>query len=88
MPHNPRRTPGSVGIVIELFREEGEVDAVAYYSPECNAEVHRELIHEDFGRNTQRFAKAFQDDEEARTCPDCSYVMKQEADVWTLESAD
>lgn len=88
VPHNPCRTPRSVGIVIELFREEGEVDAVAYYCPECNAKVHRELIHEDFGRNNQRVAKAFQDDEEARSCPDCGYVMKQEADVWTLESAD
>ncbi|MDZ7702102.1 MAG: 3-hydroxyanthranilate 3,4-dioxygenase [Halobacteriales archaeon] len=88
VPHNPRRTPGSVGIVIELFRDEEEVDVVAYYCPECNGEVHRELIHEDFGRNIQRVATAFQDDEEARTCPDCGHVMAPQADPWTLEAAD
>ena len=88
IPHNPRRTPGSVGIVIELFRDDDEVDLVAYYCPECNAEVHRETIHEDFGRNIQRVAKAFQDDEEARTCGNCGHTMKPEAEPWTMEAAD
>lgn len=87
VPHNPRRTPGSVGIVIELFRKADEVDEVAYYCPECNAEVHREVISEDFGRDIQRVAQAFQRDEDARTCPECDHVMKPEADLWTLESA-
>lgn len=88
VPHNPRRTPGSIGIVIELFRDDDEVDLVAYYCPECNEEVHRETIHEDFGRNIQRVAKAFQDDEDARTCGSCGHTMEPEADLWTLESAD
>ena len=88
VPHNPRRTPGSIGIVIELFRDEDEIDEVAYYCPECNAEVHREVIHEDFGRNIQRVAQEFEQDEAARTCGNCGHVMQERADVWTLESAD
>lgn len=88
VPHNPRRTPGSVGIVIELFREDDEIDEVAYYCPECNEQVHQEVIHEDFGRNIQRVATQFQQDEEARTCPACGHVMGPEAPPWTLEMAD
>lgn len=88
VPHNPRRTPGSVGIVIELFREDDEVDVVEYYCPECNERVHREEIHEDFGRNIQRVAEEFQADTEARTCGSCGHVMAERADPWTEEAAD
>lgn len=88
VPHNPRRTPDSVGIVIELFREDDEIDEVAYYCPECNAQVHHEVIHEDFGRNIQRVAQMFEQDEDARTCPECGHVMQQRADLWTLDSVE
>jgi 3-hydroxyanthranilate 3,4-dioxygenase len=88
IPHNPRRTPESIGIVIELFRGDDEIDVVAFYCPECNAEVHQEAIHEDFGRNIQRMAEAFQEDEAARTCDACGHVMAPQADPWTLEAAD
>jgi 3-hydroxyanthranilate 3,4-dioxygenase len=87
VPHNPQRTPGSTGIVIELFREDDEVDVVEYYCPECNDLVHSETIHEDFGRNIQRVAREFQADEHARTC-DCGHVMAAEPALWTEEAAD
>lgn len=88
VPHNPRRTPGSVGVVIELFREDEEIDIVEYYCPECNELVHSEEIYEDFGRNIQRVAKEFQADEAARTCESCGHVLKEQADPWTMEGAD
>lgn len=88
VPHNPRRTPGSSGIVIELFRDDDEIDVVEYYCPECNELVHHEEIHEDFGRNIQRVAKEFQANEDARTCGDCGHVMIEEADIWTMDAAD
>jgi 3-hydroxyanthranilate 3,4-dioxygenase len=87
VPHNPQRTPDSSGIVIELFRDDDEIDIVEYYCPECNALVYRDEIYEDFGRNIRRVAEEFQADEEARTCGECGNVMAETADVWTDESA-
>lgn len=44
VPHSPQRPAGTVGLVIERKRREGELDGFVWYCPECNTKVYEEFI--------------------------------------------
>ena len=74
--HSPQRPqPGSVGLVIEPKRQEGELDAIEWYCFECGACVHRaEKQLESIVRDLPPIYEAFYASEEARTCPRCNAI--------------
>ncbi len=74
--HSPQRpVPGSVGLVIERPRPEGEPDGFEWYCPQCQSLVHRsEFQLVSLVDDLPRAFAAFYDDDEARTCPGCGWV--------------
>ncbi len=89
--HSPQRPQeGSIGLVIEPKRQQGELDAVEWYCFECQSLVHRaELQMESIVKDLLPVYKAFYASEEDRTCPACNALHpgKEPPEGWvTLPS--
>lgn len=71
--HSPQRPdPESVGLVVEYQRSAGELDAFQWACPTCAHVVHRvEVQVQAIDEDLPPLFAAFQDDPEARTCPEC-----------------
>jgi 3-hydroxyanthranilate 3,4-dioxygenase len=71
--HSPQRPePGSVGLVVEPARADGQPDGFEWYCFECKGLVHRvEVNVESLVDDLPPLYKAFYADEKARTCPHC-----------------
>lgn len=74
--HSPQRpVPDSVGLVIEVQRPAGAMDAFEWYCPRCHGLIHRaELQLVSIVDDLPRAFTAFYDDEAARTCAGCGWV--------------
>jgi len=78
IPHNPCRTEGSIGLVIERVRNTGiHNDGLMWFCENCNEKLHEYKfplinIEKDF---LPRF-KEFYDSEELRTCKKCKHIMQ------------
>ncbi len=77
VPHSPRRSANSVGLVIELKREEKHKDGLLWYCENCNNMLHETYfkltnIEKDF---LPRF-KAFYNSKDLRTCKKCGTTME------------
>lgn len=78
VPHNPIRSEGSVGLVIERIRKgTGLDDGLLWFCDKCNHKLHEIYfpltnIEKDF---LPRY-KEFYDSEELRTCDNCGHVME------------
>jgi 3-hydroxyanthranilate 3,4-dioxygenase len=79
-PHQPSRSEGSIGLVIERVRKgKGLIDGLQWHCEKCNNKLHEykfELvdIEKDF---LPRF-KEFYGSEELRTCKECGTVMESD----------
>ncbi len=78
-PHAPQRPqPDSVGLVVESPRMAGMKDAFEWYCFNCNARVHRAELSllDPSGIVTElpKIFNDFNDDAEARKCPNCGTV--------------
>lgn len=73
VPHSPQRPDaGSIGIVIERIREEGDLERFVWFCAECSATVHEvELQVRDIVEDLPPVFQAFYDSTDARTCPAC-----------------
>jgi 3-hydroxyanthranilate 3,4-dioxygenase len=73
--HSPQRpVPDSIGLVIEIKRPAGEVDAFEWYCPRCSALIHRsELLLVSIVQDLPKAFAAFYDSEPNRTCT-CGYI--------------
>ena len=78
VPHQPRRGPDTVGLVIEVKRADREMkDGLLWFCEKCNHKLHEtyfvlENIEKDF---IPRF-REFYGSEEMRTCTNCGHVME------------
>jgi 3-hydroxyanthranilate 3,4-dioxygenase len=72
-PHSPQRPePGSIGLVIERVRKEGELEKFQWYCMQCDHLVHEvELQVRDIVADLPPVFNAFYQDEHARTCGNC-----------------
>jgi len=75
--HAPQRPQeGSIGIVVEAPRMLGMRDGFEWYCFDCSSKVHRaEISLTDPNMIVEELPKvfdAFNDDEQARTCPQCA----------------
>lgn len=79
-PHSPMRPAGTIGLVIEAKRKQGENDGLMWFCDKCNTKLHDTYfpltnIEKDF---IPRF-KEFYNSEKMRTCPNCGSVMEADS---------
>lgn len=78
-PHNPERSSGSLGLVIEKKRDDPESkDGLMWFCENCNNKLHEVFfplnnIETDF---LEQF-KLFYSDKDLRTCDRCGTVMEE-----------
>ena len=77
VPHSPIRPANSVGLVVELKRNEAQQDGLQWYCDNCNNKLHDTYfpltnIEKDF---LPRF-REFYGSESLRTCSNCGHVME------------
>jgi 3-hydroxyanthranilate 3,4-dioxygenase len=88
VPHRPQRPEGTVGLIVEFPRPEGEMDGLRWYCPECDELVHEarwrlKKIDEDLKVIMEGF---WGGPEERRTCAKCSHVIRR-AGAYTMDRA-
>ena len=75
VPHSPQRGAGSIGIVVERRRREGERDGLLWFCERCNTKLYEEFfqlqnIETDFPAVFDRFYAS----REHRTCSQCGLL--------------
>lgn len=77
VPHSPQRTAGSVGLVIERYRRDGEKDGFMWFCEECNHKLYEEYLDlTDIVAQLPPLMERFYASEDNRTCEKCSAVME------------
>ncbi|UCF69202.1 MAG: 3-hydroxyanthranilate 3,4-dioxygenase [Acidobacteriota bacterium] len=77
VPHSPQRPEGTVGMVIERVRREGEMDHLRWYCEECGEVLHdAEFQLVDLGTQLKPIIENFYGDESLRCCDKCGAVME------------
>lgn len=75
--HSPRRPPGSVGIVVERPRLEGEEDGIAWFCENCGNELHSVYFWcDDIETVLKGHVQHFNDSLDLRTCKKCGTVQE------------
>ena len=73
--HSPQRQADTIGLVIEMPRPEGEMDAFEWYCPNCHNLVHRaEVRLKSIVRDLPPIFDEFYGNEEERRCKNCGTV--------------
>ena len=77
IPHQPRRGPNTVGLVIEKKRDQGERDGLQWYCENCNNKLYEEYFQlENIMTQFQGIFERFYSSKEHRTCKKCGTVME------------
>ena len=77
VPHSPQRTEGSIGLVIERYRREGEEDGFMWYCENCGNKLYEERFElTDIVAQLPKVMQTFYNSEELRTCNKCKTVMQ------------
>lgn len=78
VPHSPQRTEGSIGLVIERYRREGEEDGFMWYCENCGNKLYEERFElTDIVAQLPKVMQTFYNSEELRTCNNCKTVMQK-----------
>ena len=77
VPHSPRRSDGSIGLVIEAKRKEGEMDGLQWYCENCNHLLHSVTFKlNNVEKDFQPRFKEFYSSDELRICDNCGTKME------------
>lgn len=77
VPHNPKRGPNTIGLVMERKRREGEKDGLMWFCEKCNTKLHEAYFKlTDIQTQFQSEFKRFYEDKNLRTCKNCGTVME------------
>lgn len=78
IPHSPQRPADTVGLVIERYRKEGELDKLMWFCENCSNKLHEASFPmTDIVNQLPVVIKAFMENEELRTCNNCGTVMEK-----------
>ena len=78
IPHSPQRPANTVGLVIERYRKEGEVDKLMWFCEGCNSKLHEDTFEmSDIVKQLPPVMNRFMDSESLRTCNECGTVMEK-----------
>ena len=73
--HSPQRQADTIGLVIEMPRPEGTLDAFEWYCPNCHNLVHRaEVRLKNIVRDLPPIFEKFYGSDEGRRCKNCGTV--------------
>jgi 3-hydroxyanthranilate 3,4-dioxygenase len=78
IPHSPRRGPDTVGLVVELYRKNGQKDGFLWYCENCG-----NLLYEEYAQITDIVGQLppimnnFFNSIDNRTCKNCGTVMEK-----------
>lgn len=77
IPHQPRRGPNTIGLVIEYKKFNKEKDGLMWFCESCNHKLYEEFfelknIEVDFGGAFSRYYGS----KDLRTCKNCGHVME------------
>jgi 3-hydroxyanthranilate 3,4-dioxygenase len=80
-PHNPSRTEGSIGLVIERVRKGTTMrDGLLWFCDACNNKLHETYFNqENIETDFQTRFKDFYSNEDLRTCKSCGHIMETDA---------
>lgn len=77
VPHSPIRSEGSIGLVIERKRINGEKDGLLWFCDNCNNKLFDEyFVLNSIEKDFIPVFRKFYGSEELRTCKECGTVMK------------
>ena len=75
MRHSPQRGPNTVGMVVEMPRPDGAVDAFEWYCPNCHQLVYRaEVRLKSIVKDLPPIFERFNSDASIRRCKHCGTV--------------
>lgn len=78
VPHSPQRTPNSVGLVMELYRKEGQKDGFIWICENCGNKLYEEYAYiTDIVKQLPPIMDNFFNSVENRTCSKCGTVMEK-----------
>jgi 3-hydroxyanthranilate 3,4-dioxygenase len=82
VPHSPQRPAGTVGLVVERKRNDGELDGFLWYCEQCGEKLYDEYFPlENIVTQFLPLMQRFYNSEEHRTCKRCGAVMQPPATV-------
>jgi 3-hydroxyanthranilate 3,4-dioxygenase len=75
--HRPVRPQGTVGIVLEQHRKEGELDALSWYCDNCNNLLfNRQFVLSSIEKDLLPIIEHFQSSEDLKICNKCGTTNK------------
>ena len=78
VPHAPCRPAGTLGMVVERRRPEGEIEHQLFYCDQCNALVLDQAFDcKDIVHHFREAMEAFWADEELSTCKSCGHRIEK-----------
>ena len=78
VPHSPQRSAGSIGLVVERYRQPGERDGFLWFCENCGNKLHEEYAEiTDIVRQLPEVMDHFWSSPESRTCRKCGTFMEQ-----------
>ena len=78
VPHSPQRPANTVGLVIERYRQDGELDGFLWFCEQCDHKLHEDYLEvTDIVKQLPPVMNKFYDSEELRTCKNCGAVMQR-----------
>ncbi|MBF9253232.1 3-hydroxyanthranilate 3,4-dioxygenase [Pontibacter sp. 172403-2] len=79
-PHSPQRPANTVGLVMERYRKEGELDGFLWFCENCGNKLYEEYAEvTDIVKQLPVIMNNFWQSEEHRTCSNCGTVMQPPA---------
>lgn len=77
VPHQPRRPPNTIGLILEKHRAPAEKDGFMYFCDSCHAKLYEEyFVLEDIVRQLPMVQRNFYGSIERRTCGECGHIME------------
>lgn len=75
VPHSPQRRAGTVGLVIEGARQEGQLDGVRWYCEQCHNVLYEEFfVLHDIVEQLREVVERFYGNDALHTCSQCGTV--------------
>ena len=77
VPHSPQRPADTVGLVMEVVRNDDANDGMMWFCENCGAKLYEEIFKlTDIVSQLPPVIKRFFDSEEHRTCSTCGTIME------------
>nr|MBK9653879.1 3-hydroxyanthranilate 3,4-dioxygenase [Bacteroidota bacterium] len=78
IPHSPQRGPNTIGLVIERYRSEKEMDSCQWYCEKCATKLYEEFFPlVDIVNQLKTVMEKFYTNKDLCTCKNCGYTMEE-----------